>query len=190
MLTRNDYIALYKDLAVKTTAGTGLFPSVMLAQAIVESDNGNSVLASKYNNHFGIKADSSWTGKTVDLNTTENVNGSPVSVVGTFRVYDSPEASYADRIAFLQNNPRYAAAGVFTASTPLEQLQRLQSAGYATDPNYATTLNAVLERNNLSMLDNAVAYSVAYTKQNPVIAAIIVILFFLLIYLIFKKANA
>lgn len=187
MLTRNDYIALYKDLAVKTTANTGLFPSVMLAQAIVESSNGNSILASKYKNHFGIKANSAWKGQSVNLGTREVISGNSVNVNDNFRVYNTVEESYRDRVQFLKENQRYTTAGVFTAQTPLEQLQALQRAGYATDPNYATILNSVLERENLGALDKAIAYSTAYTKQNPGTVIIIVFLFLTLIYLLYKR---
>lgn len=189
MLTRNDYIALYSADAVRANEGTGLFPSVAIAQAIVESGNGNSVLASKYKNHFGIKADSSWTGRSVNLSTREVISGSSVNIQDNFRVYDTVEDSYRDRVRFLQENPRYRNAGVFDANTPLQQLESLQRAGYATDPNYANTLNAVLERENLSMFDKAVSYTVAYTKKNTGLVITIVILFLILIYLLYKRAN-
>lgn len=187
MLTRKNYIALYKDLAVKTTDGTGLFPSVMLAQAIVESGNGNSLLARVYNNHFGIKAGNAWTGKTVNLNTREVVNGNSVVIPDNFRVYNTVKESYEDRVDFLLDNPRYTNAGVFTAKTPLEQLEALQRAGYATDPNYASIINDILVHENLGMLDKAIAYSVAYTKQNTLTVVAIVVLFVTLIYLFFKR---
>lgn len=187
MLTRQDYIALYDDLAVKTTAGTGLFPSVMMAQAVVESNNGNSLLASKYKNHFGIKVGNDWTGKSVNLNTREVINGSNVVIADNFRVYDSVEESYIDRVKFLKDNPRYTTAGVFTATTPLEQIEALKRAGYATDPNYVSILNDVLEHNNLSVLDKAVRYSVAYTKDNPFVVTAIVALFIILISLLYNR---
>lgn len=187
MLTRKDYIALYSDLAVKTTQGSGLFPSVMMAQAIVESNNGNSLLASKYKNHFGIKAGNNWNGKSVNLNTREVINGSNVTIADNFRVYDTVEQSYIDRVKFLKENPRYTTAGVFTAKTPLEQIEALKRAGYATDPNYVSILNDVLEYNNLGMLDKAVAYSTAYTKDNPFVVISIVILFLILIALLYNR---
>ncbi|MCC6721747.1 MAG: glucosaminidase domain-containing protein [Bacteroidia bacterium] len=190
MLSRNDYITLYKSLAIKATQNTGLFPSVMLAQAIVESNNGNSLLASKYNNHFGIKASKSWTGKKVNLNTREVINGYSVSEGDYFRIYDSVEDSYIDRVNFLKQNPRYVNAGVFSAKTPLQQLQALQSAGYATDPNYAEILNSVLVRENLGILDSITSYASAYTKKYPFVVFSIVILTITLIVLLYKKYIA
>jgi len=193
-MTRTEYINSYKDLAVLTTAGTGLFPSVMLAQAIVESNNGNSVLAKKYNNHFGIKANSSWSGKKVNLNTREVISGNDITIGAYFRVYDTVEQSYIDRVNFLRVNPRYQTAGVFSATTPLEQLEALQRAGYATDPRYASTLNQVLTGNNLSVLDQIKetlgiiqTKIVQTTKDSPIVVVGIVILFIALIYFLYKK---
>lgn len=160
MDARDLYIDEYKDIAVDTTKGTGLFPSVQLAQAIVESENGNSLLAKKYNNHFGIKANKSWTGKKVNLKTREVVGGKDVMATGEyFRVYNSARDSYKDRVKFLQENPRYREAGVFEAKTPYEQLKRLQQAGYATDPKYAEIINSVLKRENLGILDKTISFA-------------------------------
>lgn len=175
MLTRNEYIALYKNEAIKATEGTGLFASVMLAQAIVESGNGNSHLASIYNNHFGIKADVSWKGKSVSLNT------------GDYRVYNSAADSYKDRVKFLMENPRYRENGVFDATTPNAQVEALKRAGYADDPDYVFILQNVIERENLSIFDSALTYSTAFVKKNKAIAFIIVLLFVLLLTLLINK---
>lgn len=170
-MTRDKYIDKYSKYAVDSSIGTGLYPSVMLAQAIVESNNGNSELASKYNNHFGIKANSSWHGKKVNMNTREVINGDAVIQGDYFRVYPSAKASYEDRIKFLLENPRYKLGGVFTAKTPFEQLERLESSGYATDPQYAEILNQVLETENLGVLDKAMRY----VKNNPIPSLLMVI---------------
>lgn len=187
MLTRNEYIALYKNSAIKATSGTALFASVILAQGIVESGDGNSILASVYNNHFGIKADESWNGKSVNLNTREVVNGSNVNTSDNFRVYNNAGDSYKDIVTFLMENPRYKEAGVFNAQTPYAQADALQRAGYATDPNYSFILQNVIARENLSIFDNALTYSKAFVKQNKFVAVIIVLLFVLLIALLINR---
>lgn len=187
MLTRKDYIALYNSLAVKIAGEAGLFPSVILAQAIIESNNGNSLLASQYKNHFGIKAGGSWTGKSVNLNTREVIGGSSVTIADNFRVYDTVEGSYKDWAEFLQVNPRYKNAGVFTATTPMQQAEALQRAGYATDPNYASIITSVIEHENLGAFDKALAYSRAYVKDNPFTVTAIVVLFILLISLLYNR---
>lgn len=162
-MTRQQYIDTYKDAAVYSTIGTGLFPSVQLAQGIVESGNGNSVLAQPpYNNHFGIKADQSWTGPSVNMATREVVNGADTTQGAYFRVYPNADASYADRVKFLQDNSRYTNNGVFSAPDPMSQLQALQAAGYATDPNYASIIDQVLTNNDLTVLDTILAATKKY----------------------------
>jgi flagellum-specific peptidoglycan hydrolase FlgJ len=158
-MTRQEYIEQFKKVVKDAVKGTGLFPSLMMAQAILESSDkngvpGNSSLARLYNNHFGIKADKSWTCKKVNLQTREVFDGKEVMIGDYFRVYDDAAQSFKDRIQFLKKNTRYAKAGVFTAKTPEEQAQALKAAGYATDPNYATVLSALINRLSLRELDN------------------------------------
>lgn len=153
MMTREQFVKTYYPGAHQLTQGTGLFPEIMMAQAIVESSGlvnglwypGESLLAKVANNYFGIKASSQWKGKTITLNTGEVYNGVKVTVPGVFRVYASPVDSMIDYVNFLRSNPRYTTAGVFTAATPAIQAQRLKDAGYATDPNYPGLLISVYE---------------------------------------------
>lgn len=153
MMTRETFVKTYYPGAARLAAGTGIFPEVMMAQAIVESSGlvnglyypGESVLAKVANNYFGIKSSAGWPGKTISLKTGEYINGKKVTVTGVFRAYDSPLDSMVDYIKFLKTNPRYTTAGVFTASSPAIQAERLKAAGYATDPNYASLLMSVYE---------------------------------------------
>lgn len=146
---REDFVNTYYPLAVEVTRNSGIFPEVLITQAIVESQglvNGNwypgmSALTQATNNYFGIKGvgdDGSLT-----MQTGEVYNGQLVTVPGTFAKYSSLEASFRDYVDFLQRNPRYAENGVFDAQTPFEQMQALKRAGYATNPNYANLLYAV-----------------------------------------------
>ncbi len=133
--------------------GTGLFPSVMMAQAILESGNGESLLAKNYNNHFGIKASPSWRGKRVNLATEEVSSGLAYHTDADFRVYDSAEDSFTDRNKILLENPAYNQAGVFKAVSPEQQAMALQVAGYASDLNYSSLLINIIDHNNLTELD-------------------------------------
>jgi flagellum-specific peptidoglycan hydrolase FlgJ len=146
MITRQEFVKKYSPLALSITRGTGIFPETLLSQAIIESQAnvngawipGASILAAKYNNYFGIKANSAWKGKSVNLKTGEEfVPGKPVIITDAFRVYTSPEDSFRDYVAFLKGNSRYTAAGVFTAPTVKDQAERLKKAGYATGSGYA-----------------------------------------------------
>jgi len=140
-------------MVIKAAKGTGLFPSLFMAQAILESGNGQSSLAKNYNNHFGIKASKAWKGKVVRLNTREVFDGREVYIQDGFRWYENVQDSFKDRVKFLQENARYRSNGVFDAKSPEEQADALQRAGYATDPNYASTLKSIISANNLKELD-------------------------------------
>jgi flagellum-specific peptidoglycan hydrolase FlgJ len=130
----------------------------MMAQAILESSDangvpGNSNLALKHNNFFGIKASNGWSGDTVQLQTHEIVKGVSVLVNASFRAYPTVNDSILDHVDFLEKNPRYRTAGVFDAKTPSDQALRLQKAGYSTNPNYPAILVKLINDNNLLELD-------------------------------------
>jgi flagellum-specific peptidoglycan hydrolase FlgJ len=152
-MTRAQFVEKYYPEAVAVSRDTGVFPQVMIAQAILESSGkvdgvwmpGQSLLSRNANNYFGIKADSKWKGPTIELKTGEYLNGQYVTVTGKFRKYNSIKDSFADYINFLKSNPRYTTAGVFTAATPQEQAQALQRAGYATDPNYSKLITSIID---------------------------------------------
>jgi len=126
---------------VRACVGTGILPETVLCQSAIESAYGQSLLASKYNNYFGIKAGSSWKGDFVLLPTKEFVNGRYITINDKFRRYPSFTASVKDYINFLKVNARYKA--VFTKTSVLSQLQALQNAGYATAPNYANVIYGI-----------------------------------------------
>lgn len=150
-MTSQDFIHKFSPIAIEATADTTLLPSVMMAQAAIESGWGKSTLASKYNNYFGIKADASWKGPSVSMSTQEYVGGAYVTVSGKFRSYSEPSRSFRDRVVFLCQNPRYKK--VFQASDPLQQANLLQQAGFATDPNYASKLISTINQYGLVSLD-------------------------------------
>lgn len=133
----------------------GLFPSITIAQAIQESGWGTSLLASEYNNLFGVKADSSWTGNIVEMSTQEEVSGGVITIIAKWRVYESWDAAIEDRVAFLTENTRYKEAGVFEAKNYIEQANALQAAGYATDSSYAEKLISTIETYSLYIYDIA-----------------------------------
>ena len=127
------------------------FPSVLVAQGILETNHGRSTLSVLHNNYFGIKAGSSWEGETVNMNTGEVFNGQSVTVAADFRKYRSIEDSISDRISWMQKTQRYAAVG--NANTPEAQAQALYDAGYATDPNYANKLISLINQYDLKKFD-------------------------------------
>ena len=139
--------------AVKARSNGSTFPSVTMSQGILESGWGKSTLATKAKNLFGIKAGTSWSGATVDMPTTEYSGGVPYSTIAKFRAYNSFSDSIEDHANLLKNNSRYAK--VLSSSSYKQATQALKDAGYATDPNYPSLLNNIIEDYNLSSYDTA-----------------------------------
>jgi flagellum-specific peptidoglycan hydrolase FlgJ len=152
-LTQKQYIQKFYPEVVRATKGTGIFPEVAIVQSALESGNGNSTLAKDYNNHFGIKADKTWKGKSVNLDTREVYSGESVYEKANFRVYDSYEDSARDYVKFLKTFKRYHDAGVFKAKTPQQQIDAIKRAGYATDPYYDSKLKTII-KSNLSLIQS------------------------------------
>src|SRR5262245_12768958 len=98
-ISRREYIERYKSDAIKDMQRTGVPASITLAQALLESDDGNSPLAREANNHFGIKC-AEWTGPAVYQD--DDHKGE------CFRKYNSALESYDDHSDFLRTRQRYA----------------------------------------------------------------------------------
>lgn len=157
-MNAKDFIKKYTDNVVIATAGTGIFPSVMMAQAALESGWGSSGLTKTGNALFGIKSFGKsspyWSGKVYTAGTVEYIGGNRVNTTAGFRAYDTVGDSCKDYIYFLQQNKRYESNGVFSAATPEEQAAALKRAGYATDPNYAAKITNIINQYNLKTLDS------------------------------------
>lgn len=125
---------------------TGVPAELILAQAALETGWGRHEITTQHgtNSHnlFGIKAGSHWQGKTTDVVTHEYIDGRRTQVVDAFRVYDSFEHAFTDYANLIGNNPRYA--GVVQAANAEQAARELQRGGYATDPQYANKLVAVM----------------------------------------------
>lgn len=150
---RDLFIQKWKQAVIDATCGTGLFPSVVMAQMIIESADSNGVAGNgitfvKANNAFGIKQGIGWTGPTATFSTPHD--GKPVSV---FRVYPTVEDSIIDHNKFLKVNSRYSAAGVFSATTPEQQIEEIAKAGYSESPTYASAIISLINAYNLKSLD-------------------------------------
>lgn len=139
-MTNAEFVKMHYGQGLVASKGSGIFIETLLGQSILETSSGKSLLSSKYNNYFGIKADSSWKGRSVNMKTGEVFNGEKVTINSNFRVYDSFLDSAKDYINFLKKNPRYTKAGVFTAKDYKEQIQAIKNAGYATGTNYVSAV--------------------------------------------------
>lgn len=141
------FIQKHDSAAKAAEATTGIPASFMIAQAAHESGWGKREIAGKDGtpsfNVFGIKATSSWTGKVVEVPTTEYINGKSQKVMAKFRAYDSYEDSFKDYAKLIGTNERYRDV-VAKADTAEGFARGLQKAGYATDPEYASKLTRVI----------------------------------------------
>jgi len=147
----SEFIMRLTTAAVASAKAAGVPASITIAQAALESAWGESGLAKTGNNLFGIKADSLWRGQTLTLNTKEFIKGQWVVVPALWRKYPSWQASIDDHAAFLKRNPRYKAC--FLCTTAPAFARALAQAGYATDPEYANKLIAVMAKHQLQALD-------------------------------------
>jgi flagellar protein FlgJ len=133
--------------AQAASASTGIPARFMLGQAALETGWGKSEIrgADGHNSHnlFGIKAGAGWKGRTVDIVTTEYVNGQPQKQVESFRAYDSYADSFRDYANLLRGNARYQNV-IAQGQDAAGFAQGLQQAGYATDPKYAQKLMGVI----------------------------------------------
>ncbi|MDP4282818.1 MAG: LysM peptidoglycan-binding domain-containing protein [Bacteroidota bacterium] len=140
-MTAEQYVQKYKDLAIREMKRMGVPAAITLAQGLLETENGNSDLLKKSNNHFGIKCKSSWNAGTVSHD--DDAQGE------CFRVYKNAEESYRDHSNFLRGNDRYAFLFKLDPTDYKGWAYGLQKAGYATNPKYPEILIKNIETNNL-----------------------------------------
>jgi LysM repeat protein len=140
-VTPEQYIAQYKDLAIREMRRMGVPAAITLAQGLLETESGNSDLLRKSNNHFGIKCKATWTSSGVSHD--DDAKGE------CFRVYKNAEESYRDHSNFLRGSDRYA--WLFQLN-PLDYkgwAYGLKKSGYATNNQYPQILINNIEQYNL-----------------------------------------
>ncbi len=142
-----EFVASLMPLAEKAAKALGVAPTVLLAQAALETGWGKFVTRDTASgkssfNLFNIKADSRWDGDAVQVQTLEYRGGVPEKEQARFRAYGSYADSFADYVDFLQSNPRYQQA-LEQAEDPNRFVRELHSAGYATDPEYANKIERI-----------------------------------------------
>jgi len=131
------YIEQFKAIAMKEMKRTGVPASITLAQAIVESNSGESNLAKKYNNHFGIKCKSDWTGAKAYQDDDSKQE--------CFRAYEAAELSFKDHSNFLKNRPNYVDLFLLDPVDDTAWAYGLKKAGYATASDYPKKLLKIID---------------------------------------------
>ncbi|MEH6436707.1 glycoside hydrolase family 73 protein [Massilia sp. DD77] len=147
-MTPNQFIDELLLAAQECHRASGIPASFTIAQAALETGWGKRVLGK---NLFGIKADKSWKGETVMVDTHEVIKGVRTPMKCAFRAYGSWSDCMQDRAKFFASNPRYRYC--FQETTGEGWARAVAAAGYATDPNYAKTLAAIIKGRNLIRFD-------------------------------------
>ncbi|MBR1416140.1 MAG: glucosaminidase domain-containing protein [Prevotella sp.] len=132
-----DYIRRYSPLAVEQMKRYGIPASITLAQGLLESGAGTSMLAQKANNHFGIKTGGTWSGPYVTKD--DDRKGE------RFRKYESVDESFEDHSRFLSERQRYASLFNLEPTDYVGWAHGLKAAGYATNPEYGNKLVSLIE---------------------------------------------
>ena len=143
------YIEDTEKLATRVARKHGLFPSVMMAQSIIESNWGRSELSQEYNNYFGIKEVKKDQG--VVFETEEYVEGQSGRYMENFKKYSSKKESFEHYAKLLTTAKRYEK--VKTAKDYKEAAKYIKEGGYATDPSYAEKIISVIEKYGLDKYD-------------------------------------
>ena len=155
------YIDQFKAIAMKEMKRTGVPASITLAQAIVESNSGESNLAKNHNNHFGIKCKSDWTGARAYQDDDAKQE--------CFRAYDAAELSFKDHSNFLKNRPNYVDLFLLDPVDDTAWAYGLKKAGYATAADYPKKLLKIIDdyelaQYNFPELENEIEEEEASTK--------------------------
>lgn len=144
-ISKSEYVDQWATVAVEQMIAHDIPASITLAQGILESASGNSDLATKGNNHFGIKCHD-WTGKKMFKDDDKKNE--------CFRVYSNAQESFEDHSDFLTGRSRYAELFSLDQKDYKGWAKGLKKAGYATNPKYPELLINLIEELELYKYDN------------------------------------
>lgn len=151
--TPEQFVATLMPYASEAAKDLGVEPEVLIAQAALETGWGQhfprSDAGRNSHNLFGIKADSRWQGDSIQRETMEYHQGQPIKITASFRQYDSYQDSFSDYANFIADQARYQHA-LEQGKDSSAYLRGLQTAGYATDPQYAEKIESILNRQRFS----------------------------------------
>ena len=155
---RQQYVATYAQIAVDEMNRSGIPASITLAQGILESGDGQSDLACKSKNHFGIKCHKDWTGERVYHDDDEKDE--------CFRKYKNVRFSFEDHTDFLVRGSRYDFLFDLDLSDYKGWAKGLKKAGYATSPSYADRLIKIIEVAELYAYDDLQVNTLQVSVRN------------------------
>jgi len=152
MSPKQQFIEFFADVAVADMHVYNIPASIKIAQAIIETNWGNSKLAIEANNYFGIKCKETWTGNTYQ-HIDDDVDKNGKKIPSCFRAYNSFVDSARDHSEFLYNRKYYRELFSLSSTDYISWANGLKKCGYATDPNYAKKLIHVIEQYDLYLYD-------------------------------------
>ena len=164
-MTNQEFIEQVAKYVQKYAAQYGIkVHSPIIAQAILESGWGNSKLAARYHNYFGLKCGTKWTGKSVNMTTQEEYTvGTLTTIKDNFRVYDSMEEGIKGYFEFIQLARYQNLKGI---TDPKKYLETIKADGYATSSTYVTNNMKLINQYNLTKYDKGVTNM--SDRQKPV----------------------
>ena len=149
------FVDQYKEIAIQEMHRTGIPASVKLGQAILESESGQSELATKSNNFFGLKCGPSWEGETYYKKDDDRDRRGRL-IKSCFRAFQNPDESFIEHSEFLMH-PKKAYRYGFLFNLDRHDYKSwawgLKESGYATNPRYAILLISIIEKNGLYTFD-------------------------------------
>ena len=160
--TQLNYINRFKDIAVQEMERAGIPASIKLAQGLLESNAGQSVLARRANNHFGIKCGGDWQGDSF-FREDDDYDANGQLIKSCFRSYKNSDASFIAHSEFLRDPRKAFRYGFLFRLDPMDYRNLaygLKQAGYATNPAYPESLISLIERYELFRYDNATAVDI------------------------------
>jgi Mannosyl-glycoprotein endo-beta-N-acetylglucosaminidase len=167
----SNYVIQYSQIAIYESVRSGIPASIILGQAVLESQFGTGRLAKIANNHFGIKWTSAKDGEYVMLHDDDR-DASGKLVQSRFIKYKSTEESYVHHTDFLVTRTNYKRLFAFDRTDYRNWAKGLSDCHYATDPDYASKLITIIETYNLQQYDtpSVLALEEGDFKQDAVAA--------------------
>lgn len=157
----SSYIEEYKYLAIDEMVESGIPASIIIAQAIVESNAGVSTMARESNNHFGIKCKDYWEGNSY-FKKDDDKNNRGALIPSCFRKYASVRDSYKDHSEFLMQTDHYKPLFVYDKTEYEQWAMGLEICGYASEEGYGEKLIRTIRLYNLHELDY---YTIQYVDR-------------------------
>ena len=169
-VTKEQFIEAIASAVNKYRGDYGIcIASPIIAQAILESNWGNSRLSAEYHNYFGLKCGSKWTGKSVNMSTKEEYQpGVLTDIKDNFRVFDSLDDGVKGYFEFIQLTRYQNLRGIIDAR---KYLETIKADGYATSSTYVENNMKLVEQYNLTKYDGKVENEMAKTRAAVVALA-------------------